>query len=384
MVEQRSGYIDNIRLGMIVLVVLVHAAVTYSGIGSWYYKDVGKLSIIETLLFLFFQSFTQSYFMGLLFLLAGYMVPRALEKKGPGGFLRDRLVRLGGPALFYMLAINPFISYFLIGQAKRPFLDYFASYYLGLRFVGGSGPLWFALALLVFSVIYTVVQRRLILGNKHNQQRPYGVLDLIGLIVLITVCTFLVRLVQPIDTSILNMQFCFFSQYIIFFIVGTMAAQERLLDRVDYRLGVRCLQIALVPGIIFWVLMLVIGGAFSLGSVAAFKGGFHWQSLAYAFWESTNGVLISFGLIAVFRERLNKQNNFIKQMSNASFAVYAFHAPILVAISKIMQPWCTTPLIKFIGVSVIALIVSFGLAHLILKRIPLFYTVKPPIRLSDK
>jgi len=149
MVKQRSVYIDYVRLLMIILVVMVHAAVTYSGIGSWYYKDVATHSVVELLPFLFFQSFSQSFFMGLLFLVGGYMVPPALDKIGPVGFLRDRLIRLGIPTLFYMLVINPFIQYFLIGEAKQPFVNYIESCYLGGRFVGASGPLWFALALLI-------------------------------------------------------------------------------------------------------------------------------------------------------------------------------------------------------------------------------------------
>ena len=37
------------------------------------------------------------------------------------------------------------------------------------------------------------------------------------------ICTFLVRIVQPIGTNILNMQLCFFSQYILLFSVGVLA-----------------------------------------------------------------------------------------------------------------------------------------------------------------
>jgi hypothetical protein len=345
MVEQeRSCYLDNIRLLVIVLVVIMHVAVTYSGIGSWYFKDVGRLSMVEKLPFLFYQSFTQSYFMGLLFLLAGYMVPRSLDKKGSGVFLRDRLIRLGGPTLFYMLVIHPFIVYGLLGKIQQPFWDYYLSYIGSLRFIGGSGPLWFAFALLMFSAIYAAVNVLWDLKNK-DRKIPYEMKDLWRIGLLVAVCSFLVRIVQPIDSSILNMHLPFFSPYIVFFIVGTMAARERLLDHIDYRLGIRCLQLSLFPGVILWILMLF--SIFSAGSVDVAKGGLYWQSFLYALWESLNAVFVSFGLIATGKAWFNRQNTFIRNMSDASFAVYVFHAPILVAISKLIQPWYTSPMMKY-------------------------------------
>ena len=375
MVVQRSVYIDYVRLFVIILVVMIHAAVTYSGIGSWYYMDVTAHSMVDILPFLFFQSFTQSFSMGLLFLVGGYMVPPALDKKGPAGFLRDRLYRLGLPTLFYMLVINPFIQYFLVGEAKQPFMNYFETYYLSGRFVGASGPLWFALALLIFSFLYAAAQGYSIFANQRNRSSPFAMEDMVKLSLLITICAFLIRLVQPIDTSILNMQLCFFAQYVVFFIIGTTAAREKLLDRVDYRLGLRCLQIALIPGVLlWWAMMFVICGGFSANNFDAIKGGFQWQSFAYAFWESTNSVLMSFGLLTVFRERLNMQNRFFMKLSNCSFAVYVFHAPILVIVSKFFAPMGISQGGKFFGVSAIALVLSFGLSHYVFNRIPMFNT----------
>lgn len=373
--QSRVVYLDNLRLFIIILVVLVHSAVTYSGIGDWYYKESGKLSLMAKLSFTFFQSFTQSYFMGFLFLLAGYMVPRSLEKRGIAGFLRERWTRLGLPTLFYMLLVNPFIIYCLLDIIKQPFADYIWLYYIDLKFVRGSGPLWFALALLIFSVLYAL-SRGFLSQSSANRTNPYTAKDLTQIAVLIAVFSFIVRLVQPIDTNILNMQLCFFSQYVVLFTVGIIASRGRLLEMVSYRFGLRCLQAALIPGVILWFAMLIIGGALSTGNVAVFKGGFYWQSLAYAMWESFNGVLMSFGLLGVFKEKLNTQNAFIKAMSASSFAVFVFHAPILVAISKTMQTWAVNPSIKFFAASISTLVVSFGLAHWILTKISIFSTIK--------
>ena len=92
--------------------------------------------------------------MGRLFLIAGYFVPDSFDRKGPAKFLRDRAICLGIPTLIYMLFINSAINYFLLAfqwQAPRPplgqaFMDYTPSGAI-LR---GSGPMWFALAHLIF------------------------------------------------------------------------------------------------------------------------------------------------------------------------------------------------------------------------------------------
>lgn len=129
--KKRLFYIDNIRLLMIVFVVVQHLAVTYSGMGSWYYKDGRPLGIAAQTLFGFYTSLQQGYFMGILFLIAGYFTPGAYDRKGFWRFLLDRFVRLGIPTLIYTFAVNPFIWYFLLNNARRPktgLLPYYINY----------------------------------------------------------------------------------------------------------------------------------------------------------------------------------------------------------------------------------------------------------------
>jgi glucan biosynthesis protein C len=110
----RLFFIDNIRWLIIVQVVVLHAAVTYSNMGDWYYLEPAELDLLSALAFGIFLSFTQAYSMGLLFLIAGYFVPSSFDRKGPRRFLRDRAVRLGIPTLIYMLFINTAINYYIL------------------------------------------------------------------------------------------------------------------------------------------------------------------------------------------------------------------------------------------------------------------------------
>src|SRR5579862_5708643 len=118
--KARVEFIDNLRWVMIVLVVAMHAAVTYSHLGSWYFMEDPKPGTIVLVVFATFQIFLQAFFMGLLFLIAGYFVPGAFDRKTPGNFLRDRAMRLGLPSLFYMLLLHPLAVYGLLRHFDDP------------------------------------------------------------------------------------------------------------------------------------------------------------------------------------------------------------------------------------------------------------------------
>jgi hypothetical protein len=56
----------------------------------------------------------------LLFLFAGLLTPPSLDRKGPGRFIRDRLLRLGVPFAVFALLLWPLLEYALfrwLGEA---------------------------------------------------------------------------------------------------------------------------------------------------------------------------------------------------------------------------------------------------------------------------
>ena len=376
--KERFLYIDNLRLLIIVFVVMMHLAVTYSGFGSWYFQEGKPIGIISMVLFGFSQSFTQGYFMGLLFLIAGFFTPGAYDRKGFAKFIKDRFIRLGIPTLIYMLIINPFILYVQLDlywvSPKMDFISFYAGYVGKLHFLEGSGPLWFALALLIFSVVYGFA--RLIINkvpDASKKELPLGLKNVIPLILLIAICAFLIRLVQPIGTSILNMQLCFFSQYVILFIIGIFACSNNLFSKIDYNLGKKWLFSGLLLGLAVWPVIMIFGGA--LQGDQSFNGGFSWQAAAYALWESFVAVAMAIGLIALFREKYNHQGKFVKVLSDNAFAVYVFHAPIIIAAAQLIKPVTLLPIIKFALLSVICLPVCFAFTHFIIRKIQLFKKV---------
>ncbi|MGO8699344.1 MAG: acyltransferase family protein [Limisphaerales bacterium] len=375
---QRLAFVDNLRWVMIVLVVSMHAAVTYCRMGSWYFMEESKPGIGLIICFATYQTCLQAFFMGLLFLIAGYFVPGAFDRKGLGRFVRDRAIRLGVPTLLYMLMIHPFIVYWLLrnfGHPELPSLTAAYGPYISRgRFLGSSGPMWFALALLLFSIGYGLLRGTSQSRPKTDSPAPlpaHG--QVIGLIVVMGLCTFLVRTVQPTGTSVMNFQLCYFSQYILLFAVGILAWRRNWLARIPSEFGLHWFGLAWTVGLFAWFGL--IAAILVTRTEAKLAGGFTWQSAALCFWESFFCVGQCLGWLVIFRDRFNSQGPVARWLSDNSFAVYFFHPPVLIAITLAMRGLSAPKPVKFLCATILAVAATYLASSLLLRRIPLLKRV---------
>ncbi|GGA82861.1 acyltransferase family protein [Puia dinghuensis] len=382
----RLPFIDNLRWVMIMLVLSMHAAVTYSGHGSWYYNEKTHLSLGEEFTFVTYQVFLQSFFMGLLFFVAGYFVPGAYDRKGGLRFLRDRAYRLGLPSLLWIFVLQPITGYYAAGNwaaddPHRSFLREYAHYITRGRFLSGNGPLWFCIALLFFCCVYAGWRTLASTTRKTSAApRPFPRTAVIaGFIALIAIATFLVRITWPNGTNFYNMQFCYFSQYVAFFIAGTLAYRNSWLTTLPASTGRRWGRIGRLGGLVLWFALILLGGALK-GNTAPYDGGWHWQSLGMSTLESLAGVGISLSLLTLFRSSFNSQVPRVNGgraafFSANAFAVYVFHPPILIVITRLITGWHGEALLKFLVATVLSIIVTFALSAWVFRRIPLLKNI---------
>ena len=92
MEKPRLLFIDNLRVAMITLVIMVHLSITYGGVGNWYYSE-DRAEMPSIVLLTWHNAAIQAFFMGLLFLIAAYFTPASYDRKGPTRFLKDRFLR---------------------------------------------------------------------------------------------------------------------------------------------------------------------------------------------------------------------------------------------------------------------------------------------------
>ena len=361
----RLLYIDNLRVFTIALVVLQHAAVTYSGLGSWYYKEAAPLGQAEFLFFGLGQSHAQAFFMSLFFLIAGSFVPASFARKGPRAFLLDRLYRLGVPLLVYVLVMHP-----LLVKILHPDLDVAAYILKGLHtldILSWTGPLWFVEALLIFTVAALPF-----LGRLHRQSAPPAALPattIWALIALVSAAAFGIRLVFPIGTSFANLQFCYFAAYIVAFAVGVLAGARGWLDRISYRTAKRWLLASFALGLPLWLCAMVAGGARE--GRLNIDGGMAAGPFLYALWESFFCVAFIVALLGIAREKLDFQKPWMRFLADNTFGVYVFHAIVLVLVSLALKPLALSVIPKFALVSLLALAGSFLVAWAVRQVPPL-------------
>jgi surface polysaccharide O-acyltransferase-like enzyme len=252
----------------------------------------------------------------------------------------------------------------------------YAKYIRTFDFISSTGPLWFALALLIFSLIYAAFRKSCIAEKqKIHKSLSVSSKQIFGIGVLISVFTFLTRIVFPIGTNILNMQLCFFPQYIVLFILGIFFFRKNLLLNIPYKLGMTWFKYTLIFGLIFWLGMTGLGNAAEKG-LAPFTGHFTLGNAAYSIWESFFCVGVCLGLIVWFRDKFNRQGAFGKFLSDNAFGVYIFHTPLLVFISMLMKDVAMYPFFKYLIVAVTTIPLCFLVSYAIRKIPGVAYVIK--------
>ena len=372
--KNRLVYADNLRSFVVFLVVVMHSNVIYSGMGRWYYTEgnFAGLDVVSRTVFGLYGSFTQAWFMGFLFFLAGYFSAKSLQKKGTLSFLKERLFRLGIPLLVYVFIIDPLMVYFYVRRDGlffyeiMSFSDFYSGMIKGMYFVGATGPLWFAEALLIFCALYALMRKVFPARSGKTSGVPLGKRILI-LILMTAAFSFSIRLIFPIGTAVANLQFGFFASYIILFFLGTNSAERNWFESIVSDKNIVYLKLAVVAGIPAWALLMIFGGALS-GDIPI-SGGLHWQTAVYSIWESFIAFTVTIGLIALFGKKFHGENKLSRFISQNSFGIYIFHSPVVTGIAilcaGISLPMIAKHFIIFPASYVLSLVVSF-----LLRKIP--------------
>jgi glucans biosynthesis protein C len=372
----RLAWVDNLRTLMILLVVNMHATVTYSHVGGWYIKEAPEPAIETKLIFLVWQGHLQAFFMGLLFFVSAYFAELSLRKRGPAVFLKERLVRLGIPLLLYVLFIHPFVVYVLNpwGAKFPPIGTAYWEYLSSGHFLFQTGPLWFAEALLIFCFGLVAFHR---FAAKATSQREtnsavgFSGWHALGIAALLAVTSFLVRTVQPIGTNVQNLQLCFFPQYIVFFACGVWVARRGSLESIArLPMAARAGWIALVCGPIALVTLLFVMRPYLVPKVEApIMGGWNPFALGYATWEQFAGVGLSLGAMALVSRLWSRSSALSEWLSARSFGVYVLHTPVLVGLTILFRGYSQNPYFNVLLLTASSLVATFILTDL-LRRIP--------------
>ncbi len=375
--EGRSAYLDTVKLLLTVLVVGVHAAITYGATGSWFFHDPAE-NFPTSVVLSFFNIYCQSFFMGLFFFLSGLFTPRSIERKGPARFVLDRLVRLGIPLVVFFFVINPLTEYAAYRAAHPAGIGLLPYLRVGIFRLAdtGTGPLWFVQALLGFSIL-AAIAAVVVPAIGRCDARPAGtpaprstrtILGLLGIGLLVGIASFVVRQWFPLMTSVSNLQLGFFPQYVTWFVIGIAAGRRGTVDRLT-AMAPRTWYWLSLPCALLLPVAMVAGGALENG-LDAFTTGLTWQALVYALWEQVAAVVFSMAILSFARRHLGSPGPLVRAASRNAFVTYVFHAPAIVWIAYAGLALQLPPAVKWVLLVAAGCAATVLLGELVLKRIP--------------
>ena len=367
-------YIENIRIILTILVIIVHVACTYGGPGGWSYIERGA-GIGTILPLTIINATSQSFFMGMFFFIAAYFTHLSFQKKGFLKFTKERLIRLGIPLLITIFFVSVLTSY-LAWPARYPKYADFSFHDIwstGKAF--GVGVMWFVVALFYFTILYIIAYYLIpALRTKSKKKLPairsfYILLTAI----LVGIVTFLVRMNYPLfkgtGSEWMPFNLGHFPQYIFLFILGVIAARYNSDFFISFKRAKRWAWLVLALMLVAFPIIFFLGEAHTNG-IKAFTGRGTWQSLAFAIWEQLIGFAIMVSLLGILKAKWNKQCIIARNLSKSAYAVYVLHPPVLVGISVLFINWKADLLLKFLAITPLAIIGSFGIA-LLVKHAPL-------------
>lgn len=369
----RLGYVDNLRILLTVLVLAHHCALTYGALPIWYWTEPSES--LSGLALMVFVIANQLWFMGSFFLLSGLFVPGSVDRKGPGAFARDRIVRLGVPLVAFWLVARPVLS--LPGWPERraageSFLHFWFS-------VGDPGPMWFVEVLLVLSLAYAAFRalrarsaaRRGAIVRPDDVAadaapalvaQPLSFRAIAGFVAVLTVVTALWRLAVPMGTYWVGVGLpspAYLPQYVLLFVAGLLAARRGWLTALTARQGRVALIVALVG----------VGPALGLSALASAPDAGILALLGQSLAENVVAIGAVVGLLVLFRERFSGQPAWARFAAQHSFAVYVIHPLVLVGVAVLLSPLVAPAGVKFLVLLALSVPLCWGVAYL-LRRIP--------------
>ena len=365
---KRSLYLDQIRAVVVALVIAIHVPMAFSV--GWF----GVHIPVETSVGAFFNGFfawyayaINSFIMPMMFLIAGYFVPRSVHKKGVVRYLKARLVRLGVPFLAGLLLINN--ASYLIGRLSpsSPLAELSWDDFPFNR----VWVLWFLVVLFGFDLLYcgwvSLRRERFVIDTSIPTPRMGSwLITALVLGILEVLMATQASLWGALMRSPLNgfgAQGMHVFTYAFLFFLGCKASFHQWFERLDSCLVVKWLRLSVFILLVFLGLYLTL--AFNVELVPkfqkiAFVGNFLYPFIAWG--------VISY-LILWFQRYEHRFGKWLAVAGVNSYGAYAIHSLVLVVVLMAIGFIGINPWIIAITATLLTSVISFGLAGQ-LRRIP--------------
>lgn len=370
---KRLLYLDNLKVFLIAGIIFGHGLQSYASFEFWPYSEMREVAlspVTETLL-LAVVGPVGLLMIPLLFLVAGLFTPGSLERKGPGPFARDRLLRLGVPFAVFVLVLWPLLMY-PIHPPEEPSAPYWTEFVQGDQTTLDTGPLWFVGVLLVFSLSYACW----VWLRRGHVARPWrgeiGVRHLLLLAAAVAVATFLVRLVFPFDTenSYLDLDLWRWPGCLTLFALGIVASRKGWLTGVPDVLRRRSMVVTVAAVVAFGVFT-AAGAVLGVVGEETWEGGWTWDAFVFPALESVLSVFGPVWLLGAAQRHLERRFRWAgPAVSRSAYGAFVLQGLALIGLAFLLRPVPLPAEVKALLVAGGGVAGSFALAWLLVSRVP--------------
>ena len=360
----RKHYLDNIRWGTQIIVVLYHVFYMYNAEGVS--GALGRITQADVQYWDIFMYIVYPWMMPVLFMVSGICAKLYLDSHTDGEFIRSRTVKLLVPStlgLFVFQFIQGYISMSMGGAFdKGNGLDEVPGFvkYIIMAFVG-SGVLWFLQLLWALSVVLVLI-RKLEKGRLWDIGAKANII-VIAILSLLVFGSAQILNIQPITVFRVGLYMCAF--LLGYFIFSHDEVMELLKKYFPYTAAV--------------------SAALCIAFCAVYFGQNYAEapcnrSLLYTMYAYF-GCMAILGGTARFADF---ENGFTKWMNKRSFGLYIFHYMGISAVALFIAKPGLLPAPAVYALSLIAgFAVGFGL-NAVISRIPFFRWAVLGIKRKDK
>lgn len=316
----RKYYLDNVRGGIILLVMFYHIFYIFNSVGAISNIPIQGIPQLDVVLYILYP-----WFMAALFLIAGMSARYALQKRTGKVFFKERVKRLLVPSLGVMMILG-----WTSGYITCQYVDMFGGKgdsipgiikYL-IYALNGIGPLWFAHELFLASMVLLLLR----VIDKKDKIWQLGEKVNGTLIVLLFFAVW--GAAQILNTPVITVYR--HGIYIFMFLLGYYIFSHDRVQAILEKWHLPLLIIAICCGIAYTV----------------YYYGKNYADLKYLKSLLTNLYLwfMTLAVLGCGKAWFNKETRFTKYMTPRTFGFYVLHNPIMLLIAYAVVTYMKLPM----------------------------------------
>jgi glucans biosynthesis protein C len=364
--NNRQAYLDWLRIGSILGVLLFHSAMAYVSDWGWHIKNRETSNLL-----LEFNFWLHNFRMPLLFFISGTVSYFMLQHRTGTNFVGLRFRRLFVPLLFGMLVIVPPQIYMerLTQGFQGNYLDFYPSVFKGVPYPKGNlswHHLWFILYLFLYDILCAPLFVWLISGKGKDLLQKMNWLSSgkrIYLLILPSVILYATLTIKFPETNDLIHDWGRLPYWLLFLLVGFICiANPVFMDSLERN---RRFSLAIAFLSILFINYLRWNGKEPWKILANWATD--WRTYAFLVLSAVNSWAWVLAAVGYGKRYLNKKHRVLDYINQAVYPFYILHQTVIIIVVYYVVQTSDTIGLKYLFTVLVSLALSVGIYHLFIR-----------------